>query len=145
MHGKQTLLSRNTPLNGHLHTQILIVMCWQLLCSLKAEAQLAQQLRSCAEANVAWAAGVDDVDSYKELCHFIRTVSERSGVRHFVMHARKCLLAGLSPAQNRTIPPLRYTSSATCYRVQAMGWAEQLIACMSASGLPILLLLVACF
>ncbi len=53
------------------------------------------------------AAGVDDVDSYEELCHFIRTVSERSGVRHFVMHARKCLLSGLSPAQNRTVPPLR--------------------------------------
>ena len=47
------------------------------------------------------------MDSYEELCHFIRTVSERSGVRHFVMHARKCLLSGLSPAQNRTVPPLR--------------------------------------
>ena len=52
-------------------------------------------------------AGVDDVDSYEELCHFISTVSERSGVKHFVVHARKCILAGLSPAQNRTIPPLR--------------------------------------
>jgi len=86
-----------------------------------------------AEADVAWAAGVDDVDSYEELCHFIRTVSERSGVRHFVMHARKCLLAGLSPAQNRTIPPLRYTSYGTCHGSQAMNWAEQ-IACMSALG-----------
>ena len=52
-------------------------------------------------------AGVDDVDSYEELCSFIRTVSERSGVKHFVVHARKCILAGLSPAQNRTVPPLR--------------------------------------
>ena len=52
-------------------------------------------------------AGVDDVDSYEELCRFISTVSERSGVKHFVVHARKCILAGLSPAQNRTIPPLR--------------------------------------
>lgn len=53
------------------------------------------------------AAGVDDVDSYGELCRFIRTVAERGGVRHFLVHARKCMLAGLTPAQNRSIPPLR--------------------------------------
>ena len=51
--------------------------------------------------------GVDDVDSYQELCRFVRTVAERSGVRHFIIHARKCMLNGLSPHQNRTIPPLR--------------------------------------
>jgi tRNA-dihydrouridine synthase A len=50
---------------------------------------------------------VDDVDTYEQLCRFVRTVSERSGVAHFVVHARKCLLSGLSPHQNRTIPPLR--------------------------------------
>ena len=27
---------------------------------------------------------------------------------HFIVHSRKCLLKGLSPAQNRTVPPLRY-------------------------------------
>lgn len=53
------------------------------------------------------AAGVDDVDSYEELCSFIQTVSEGSGVTHFIMHARKCLLNGLTPLQNRTIPPLK--------------------------------------
>lgn len=52
--------------------------------------------------------GVDDFDSYPELAHFIRTVSEGSAVRHFIIHARKCLLKGLNPHQNRTIPPLRY-------------------------------------
>jgi hypothetical protein len=54
--------------------------------------------------------GVDDVDSYMELCNFIATVSEGSGVTHFIMHARKCLLKGLTPLQNRTIPPLRQAS-----------------------------------
>ena len=53
-------------------------------------------------------AGVDDQDSYAQLCTFVRVVSEGSPVRHFVIHARKCLLRGLSPHQNRTIPPLRY-------------------------------------
>ena len=52
-------------------------------------------------------AGVDDVDSYADLCRFILVVSEKGGVLHFIMHARKCILKGLSPAQNRSIPPLR--------------------------------------
>ncbi len=51
--------------------------------------------------------GADDKDSYKELCNFVRTVSE-SGVTHFLLHARKCLLNGLSTSQNRNVPPLKY-------------------------------------
>ncbi|KAK9818858.1 hypothetical protein WJX74_002305 [Apatococcus lobatus] len=52
--------------------------------------------------------GVDSVDSYESLCRFVSIVSEKSGVTHFLIHARKCLLKGLNPHQNRTIPPLRY-------------------------------------
>jgi tRNA-dihydrouridine synthase A len=52
--------------------------------------------------------GVDDADSYAELSAFVREVSAASPVRHFVIHARKCILKGLSPAQNRSVPPLRY-------------------------------------
>ena len=52
-------------------------------------------------------AGVDDADSYDQLCSFVQTVSQQSGVRHFVVHARKCILHGLSPAQNRTVPKLK--------------------------------------
>ncbi|KAK9861204.1 hypothetical protein WJX84_007819 [Apatococcus fuscideae] len=55
--------------------------------------------------------GVDSVDSYESLCNFVRVVSERSGVLHFIIHARKCLLKGLNPHQNRTIPPLRYEAA----------------------------------
>lgn len=51
---------------------------------------------------------MDDFDTYPELARFIRVVSEGSCVRHFIIHARKCLLKGLNPHQNRTIPPLRY-------------------------------------
>eukprot|EP00201_Polytomella_parva_P011707 CAMPEP_0175050540 /NCGR_PEP_ID=MMETSP0052_2-20121109/7314_1 /TAXON_ID=51329 ORGANISM="Polytomella parva, Strain SAG 63-3" /NCGR_SAMPLE_ID=MMETSP0052_2 /ASSEMBLY_ACC=CAM_ASM_000194 /LENGTH=632 /DNA_ID=CAMNT_0016314751 /DNA_START=172 /DNA_END=2070 /DNA_ORIENTATION=- len=53
--------------------------------------------------------GADDCDSYGELVHFIRTVSEGCfSVRRFVIHARSCLLGGLlTPTQNRSIPPLR--------------------------------------
>jgi tRNA-dihydrouridine synthase A len=52
--------------------------------------------------------GVDDKDSYDLMHEFIRVVSTGSPVTHFIIHARKCLLKGLSPHQNRTIPPLRY-------------------------------------
>ncbi|XP_057978614.1 uncharacterized protein LOC131165019 isoform X2 [Malania oleifera] len=52
--------------------------------------------------------GVDDHDSYNELCDFIYKVSSLSPTRHFIIHARKALLNGISPADNRKIPPLKY-------------------------------------
>jgi tRNA-dihydrouridine synthase A len=52
--------------------------------------------------------GVDDADSYSELCAFVEAVSARGGVRHVIVHARKALLNGLSPEDNRRVPPLRY-------------------------------------
>ena len=58
--------------------------------------------------------GVDDHDSYDDLCRFVETVacamvpSRTDGRPLFAIHARKALLAGLSPAENRTVPPLRY-------------------------------------
>jgi tRNA-dihydrouridine synthase A len=51
--------------------------------------------------------GVDEQDSYEELTHFIQTVAS-AGCKVFVIHARKAWLNGLSPKQNREIPPLRY-------------------------------------
>jgi tRNA-dihydrouridine synthase A len=44
---------------------------------------------------------------YARLCSFIATVS-RSGCRHFIVHARKAVLQGLSPRENRAVPPLRF-------------------------------------
>ncbi|GKU88624.1 hypothetical protein SLEP1_g2863 [Rubroshorea leprosula] len=52
--------------------------------------------------------GVDDHDSYNELCDFIYKVSSLSPTRHFIVHSRKALLNGVSPADNRRIPPLKY-------------------------------------
>ena len=51
--------------------------------------------------------GVDDADSYDQLKDFIRNVNE-AGCSTFVVHARKAWLKGLSPKQNRDIPPLDY-------------------------------------
>ncbi|CAM2070664.1 tRNA dihydrouridine(20/20a) synthase DusA [Sulfidibacter corallicola] len=57
--------------------------------------------------NVKHRLGVDDLDSYEHLCRFIEIVSQ-SGNDLFIAHARKAWLKGLSPAQNRSVPPLRY-------------------------------------
>jgi len=51
--------------------------------------------------------GIDERDSYAELCDFIGTVAE-AGCTTFIVHARKAWLQGLSPKQNREVPPLRY-------------------------------------
>ncbi len=51
--------------------------------------------------------GIDDRDSYAELCEFIEIVSG-AGCSTFIVHARKAWLKGLSPKQNREIPPLCY-------------------------------------
>ncbi len=51
--------------------------------------------------------GVDDHDSYEHLCGFVESVMT-AGCRVVVLHARKAWLQGLSPKQNREIPPLRY-------------------------------------
>ncbi|QQZ29515.1 tRNA dihydrouridine(20/20a) synthase DusA [Thiothrix subterranea] len=51
--------------------------------------------------------GIDDQDDYAGLHHFVSTVSQ-AGCQTFIIHARKAWLKGLSPKENREIPPLRY-------------------------------------
>ena len=51
--------------------------------------------------------GIDDNDSHEALCRFIEAQID-AGCDHFIIHARKAWLQGLSPKQNREIPPLRY-------------------------------------
>ena len=51
--------------------------------------------------------GVDDDDSFENLNYFVRHISN-AGADRFTVHARKAILKGLNPKQNRTIPPLKY-------------------------------------
>ena len=51
--------------------------------------------------------GIDERDSYEELTHFVETVA-KAGCETFIIHARKAWLKGLSPKENREVPPLRY-------------------------------------
>lgn len=59
------------------------------------------------EITVKCRIGVDDQDPAAVLPGFVATVAAR-GVRSFAVHARKAWLHGLSPKENRTIPPLDY-------------------------------------
>ncbi|MEZ4267585.1 MAG: tRNA dihydrouridine(20/20a) synthase DusA [Myxococcota bacterium] len=51
--------------------------------------------------------GIDAIDRYEDMARFVEIVAE-AGCDRFSVHARKAWLNGLSPKENRTIPPLRY-------------------------------------
>ena len=51
--------------------------------------------------------GVDDHDDYAFIYNFVSIVKQ-SGVNVFIIHARNGILKGLSPRQNRNVPPLKY-------------------------------------
>ena len=51
--------------------------------------------------------GIDEQDSYEFLCEFIDT-THKVGCDDYIIHARKAWLKGLSPKENREIPPLDY-------------------------------------
>ena len=51
--------------------------------------------------------GIDHIDSYDYMREFVDTVAE-AGCRTFIVHARNAILKGLSPKENREIPPLKY-------------------------------------
>lgn len=51
--------------------------------------------------------GIDDMEDYAGLVNFVSTVAD-TGCKTFIVHARKAWLKGLSPKENREIPPLQY-------------------------------------
>jgi len=66
--------------------------------------------------------GIDDLDSFERLAHFVAVVAD-AGAARFSVHARKAWLSGLSPKENRTVPPLHYE---TVYRLKEVFPALQI-------------------
>jgi tRNA-dihydrouridine synthase A len=68
-----------------------------------------QAMRAAADipVTVKHRIGINGRESWDELCEFIETVAE-AGCRTFIVHARIAVLEGLSPKENRDIPPLKY-------------------------------------
>jgi tRNA-dihydrouridine synthase A len=60
--------------------------------------------------------GIDKVESYDFVRDFVGTVHQRGGCEVFIVHARSAWLQGLSPKQNREVPPLNYDWA---YRLKA--------------------------
>ncbi len=79
--------------------------CLMLEPALVAASVLAMRERVTVPVTVKCRLGVDDVDSQAALEDFIAAVRD-AGCEHVYVHARKALLSGLSPAENRSIPPL---------------------------------------
>lgn len=81
---------------------------------LVAECFERMQARVSIPVTVKTRIGIDDQDSHEFLADFVRTLVD-AGCQILIIHARKAILSGLSPKQNRTVPPLNYD---TVYRIK---------------------------
>lgn len=90
------------------------VQCGSFGACLMKEPKLVSQClgKMAKEANIPCTVkcrlGVDDIEDYEFTREFVQEVSQNGHVNHFVVHARNAILKGLSPAENRVIPPLKY-------------------------------------
>ncbi len=81
--------------------------CLMAQPQLVAEAVTAMQKTVTIPVTVKHRIGIDDRDRYEDMAEFVRIVSS-AGCGNFTVHARKAWLQGLSPKENRNVPPLRY-------------------------------------
>lgn len=81
--------------------------CLMAKPELVAECVNAMQNAVAIPVTVKHRIGIDENESVEELFKFVETVAD-AGCKTFIVHARKAWLNGLSPKQNRDIPPLRY-------------------------------------
>jgi tRNA-dihydrouridine synthase A len=72
-----------------------------------ADAYQAMQDKVDIEITIKHRIGIDDMDDYQGMVNFIRPIAAR-GCKTFIVHARKAWLKGLSPKENREVPPLEY-------------------------------------
>src|SRR5262245_57539006 len=82
---------------------------------LVADCVAAMNVRVAVPVTVKFRIGIDDQDSEADLERFVAMVAA-AGCRTFIVHARKAWLKGLSPKENREVPPLDY---ARVYRLKA--------------------------
>lgn len=75
--------------------------------TLVADCISAMQERTQLPITIKCRIGVDNLDNYEQLQHFV-DLNAKAGCSVFIIHARKAWLSGLSPRQNRDVPPLQY-------------------------------------
>lgn len=72
-----------------------------------ADCYAAMQQAIDVEVTLKCRIGIDEQDSWEHFASFVETVAA-AGCKTFIVHARKAWLHGLSPRQNRSVPPLNY-------------------------------------
>jgi tRNA-dihydrouridine synthase A len=72
-----------------------------------ADCVRAMQAETDVPVTVKTRIGIDDEDSYAFLKEFV-DIQHEAGCRKFIVHARVAILEGLSPRENRSVPPLKY-------------------------------------
>jgi tRNA-dihydrouridine synthase A len=72
-----------------------------------AECVMAMRQAASIPVTVKHRIGIDACDAYEDMVRFVETVA-KAGCDRFSVHARKAWLQGLSPKENRDVPPLRY-------------------------------------
>lgn len=87
--------------NGHFGA------CLMATPQVVADAVAAMRAAVALPVTVKHRIGIDDRDRYEDLLGFVETVAA-AGCDRFSVHARKAWLSGLSPKENRDVPPLRY-------------------------------------
>ncbi len=85
----------------------MIGACLMAHPQLVADCIKAMQDSTSIDVTIKHRIGIDDQDSYEHMRDFVATVAE-TGCKTFIVHARKAILQGLSPKENREVPPLRY-------------------------------------
>jgi tRNA-dihydrouridine synthase A len=85
----------------------MIGACLMAHPNIVADAYQAMQERIDIEVTIKHRIGIDDMDDYQGMVDFIGPIADR-GCKTFIVHARKAWLKGLSPKENREVPPLQY-------------------------------------
>lgn len=85
----------------------MIGACLMAEPKLVAECISAMQKAVSIPVTIKHRIGIDDMEDYAGMLNFVRTVAD-TGCKTFIVHARKAWLKGLSPKENREIPPLQY-------------------------------------
>ncbi len=86
----------------------MIGACLMAHAPLVADCVAAMQAKVKIPVTVKCRIGIDHLDSDQALAAFIHEIATRSACRTFIIHARIAILQGLSPKQNREVPPLNY-------------------------------------
>lgn len=85
----------------------MIGACLMAHPSIVADAYQAMQDSVDIEVTIKHRIGIDDMDDYQGMVDFIGPIADK-GCKTFIVHARKAWLKGLSPKENRDVPPLVY-------------------------------------